>query len=81
MACQELKFESLLEEKIEKRPEALDACWRYGRRFVFTVMGEKDQFIDRCSKLGNILFTNELAKRLDKRGSDGVFANSFFPGK
>ena len=34
-----------------------------------------------CSKLGNILFTKELAKRLDKRGSDGVFANCFFPGK
>ena len=35
----------------------------------------------RNSKLGNILFTNELAKRLEKRGSDGVYANSFFPGK
>ncbi|KAG0647487.1 oxidoreductase [Hyphodiscus hymeniophilus] len=63
MLCQELKFESLLEEKSEKHPQALDALWRYGR-----------------SKLGNILFTSELAKRLDKRGSDGVFANSFFPG-
>jgi NAD(P)-dependent dehydrogenase (short-subunit alcohol dehydrogenase family) len=32
MACQELKFDQLLEEKAEKCPEAADACWRYGRR-------------------------------------------------
>jgi hypothetical protein len=35
MACQELKFEKLLEERSEKCPEALDACWRYGRRYGF----------------------------------------------
>lgn len=35
----------------------------------------------RRSKLGNILFTKELAKRLEKRGSDKVYANCFFPGK
>jgi hypothetical protein len=37
MACQELKFESLLEEKSEKCPEALDACWRYGRRYFAVI--------------------------------------------
>ena len=41
--------------------------------------------IDSCwryarSKLGVILFTRELAKRLSKRGSSGVYANTFFPG-
>lgn len=42
MACQELKFESLVEAKSEKCPEALDACWRYGRRSVYFLMGEND---------------------------------------
>jgi len=32
------------------------------------------------SKLGTILFTKELARRLDKRGSSRVYANCFFPG-
>ena len=41
MACQELKFERLLEQKAEKCPEALDACWRYGRRYVFLCWREK----------------------------------------
>ncbi|KAG9244648.1 putative short chain dehydrogenase/reductase [Calycina marina] len=41
--------------------------------------------IDSCwryarSKLGNLLFTKELAKRLEKRGSSKVYANCFFPG-
>jgi NAD(P)-dependent dehydrogenase (short-subunit alcohol dehydrogenase family) len=34
-----------------------------------------------ASKLGNILFTRELARRLNKRGSAKVYANCFFPGK
>lgn len=41
--------------------------------------------IDSCwryarSKLGVILFTRELAHRLSKRGSENVYANTFFPG-
>ncbi|KAL3419247.1 retinol dehydrogenase 12 [Phlyctema vagabunda] len=41
--------------------------------------------IDSCwryarSKLGNILFTRELARRLDKKGATKVYANCFFPG-
>lgn len=32
------------------------------------------------SKLANILFTRELARRLDKKGASNVFVNSFFPG-
>lgn len=41
--------------------------------------------IDSCwryarSKLGVILFTRELSHRLDKRGSTGVYCNTFFPG-
>jgi len=41
--------------------------------------------IDSCwryarSKLGVILFTRQLAKLLEKRGSTGVYANTFFPG-
>lgn len=34
MACQDLKFDSLLEERAEKCLEVVDACWRYGRRYV-----------------------------------------------
>lgn len=41
--------------------------------------------LDSCwryarSKLANILFTSELAKRLEKRGATHVYANAFFPG-
>jgi NAD(P)-dependent dehydrogenase (short-subunit alcohol dehydrogenase family) len=41
--------------------------------------------LDSCwryarSKLGTILFTRELARRLDKKGAANVFANCFFPG-
>lgn len=41
--------------------------------------------VDSCwryarSKLGTILFTRELARRLEKRGSMSVYANCFFPG-
>ncbi|KAI9733726.1 MAG: hypothetical protein M1818_007140 [Claussenomyces sp. TS43310] len=32
------------------------------------------------SKLGTILFTRELARRLEKKGAMNVFANTFFPG-
>ncbi len=32
------------------------------------------------SKLGTILFTRELARRLDKKGASKVYANCFFPG-
>ncbi|KAF2762892.1 short chain dehydrogenase/reductase [Pseudovirgaria hyperparasitica] len=32
------------------------------------------------SKLANILFTRELAKLLEKKGSSNVFVNSYFPG-
>jgi len=41
--------------------------------------------LDSCwrycrSKLGGILLTKELARRLDKKGADNVYANTFFPG-
>jgi len=41
--------------------------------------------LDSCwryarSKLGTILFTQELAHRLDNHGAMNVFANTFFPG-
>jgi NAD(P)-dependent dehydrogenase (short-subunit alcohol dehydrogenase family) len=41
--------------------------------------------LDSCwryarSKLGTILFTRELARRLDKKGAANVYANCFFPG-
>lgn len=41
--------------------------------------------LDSCwryarSKLGTILFTEELVHRLDNHGATNVFANSFFPG-
>lgn len=41
--------------------------------------------LDSCwryarSKLGTILFTRELARRLDKKGAASVYANCFFPG-
>jgi NAD(P)-dependent dehydrogenase (short-subunit alcohol dehydrogenase family) len=41
--------------------------------------------LDSCwryarSKLGNILFTRELARRLEKKGALNVYANVFFPG-
>jgi len=41
--------------------------------------------IDSCwryarSKLGTILFTRELARRLEKKGASKVYANVFFPG-
>lgn len=41
--------------------------------------------IDSCwryarSKLGTILFTRELARRLEKKGAINVYANCFFPG-
>jgi len=41
--------------------------------------------IDSCwryarSKLGTILFTRELASRLEKKGALNVYANTFFPG-
>ena len=44
MACQELKFESLLVEKGGKCPAVLDATWRYGRRYVslFGLAGKKE---------------------------------------
>lgn len=32
------------------------------------------------SKLANILFARELAKRLDKKGASNVYVNSFYPG-
>ena len=47
MACQELKFESLLQEKAEKCPDALDACWRYGRRYVLLRQGRGREDVDR----------------------------------
>ncbi len=41
--------------------------------------------LDSCwryarSKLANILFTRELAHRLDKKGVETVYVNCFFPG-
>jgi NAD(P)-dependent dehydrogenase (short-subunit alcohol dehydrogenase family) len=41
--------------------------------------------LDSCwryarSKLGTILFTRELARRLDKKGAANVYTNCFFPG-
>jgi NAD(P)-dependent dehydrogenase (short-subunit alcohol dehydrogenase family) len=33
-----------------------------------------------CSKLANILFTRELARRRQKKGAATVYVNSFFPG-
>ncbi len=41
--------------------------------------------LDSCwryarSKLGTILFTRELSRRLEKRGTMNVYANAFFPG-
>ncbi|KAL1632967.1 hypothetical protein SLS56_003253 [Neofusicoccum ribis] len=32
------------------------------------------------SKLANILFARELARRLDKKGASNVYVNSFYPG-
>ena len=42
---------------------------------------DMERKLNISSKLGNVLFTIELAKRLDKRGSSKVYANSYFPGK
>lgn len=46
------------------------------------VKGKRGERADGVSsKLGNILFTRELASRLEKRGASKVYANCFFPGK
>lgn len=37
--------------------------------------------LSTVSKLGSVLFTRELAHRLEKRGSSKVYVNCFFPGK
>lgn len=40
-----------------------------------------DSFWRYCrSKLGVILLTKELARRLDKKGANNVYVNTFFPG-
>jgi NAD(P)-dependent dehydrogenase (short-subunit alcohol dehydrogenase family) len=80
LACQELKFDLLMSPTPIKSPKAVDSCWRYARRYVHNLLFLNFN-ANYTSKLGSILFTRELAYRLEKRGPSKVYANCFFPGK